>query len=103
MLGGGGLLLLLSATTEDWGAAAWSTQAIGSIAYLAAIGSALTFVTLTRLLRELPAVTMSYITLMLPFGALLFGAALYDEPITAVAVAGAVLVAGGLTVAARQR
>jgi drug/metabolite transporter (DMT)-like permease len=103
MLGGGGLLLLLSAPTEDWGAAAWSTQAIGSIAYLAAIGSALTFVTLTRLLRELPAVTMSYITLMLPFGALLFGAALYDEPITAVAVAGAVLVAGGLTVAARPR
>jgi drug/metabolite transporter (DMT)-like permease len=103
MLGGGGLLLLLAATTEDWGAAAWTTQAIGSIAYLAAIGSALTFVTLTRLLRELPAVTMSYITLMLPFGALVFGAALYDEPITAVAVAGAVLVAGGLTVAARQR
>ena len=59
--------------------------------------------TLTRLLRELPAVTMSYVTLMLPFGALLFGAALYDERITAVAVAGAVLVAGGLTVAARQR
>jgi drug/metabolite transporter (DMT)-like permease len=103
MLGGGGLLLIASATAEDWGAAAWSTKAIGSIAYLAAIGSALTFVTLTRLLRELPAVTMSYITLMLPFGALVFGAALYDERITAVAVAGAVLVAGGLTVAARQR
>lgn len=48
-------------------------------------------------------VTMSYITLMLPFGALVFGAALYDERITAVAVGGAVLVAGGLTVAARQR
>ena len=103
MLGGGLLLLVVSATTEDWRAAAWSAQAIGSIAYLAAIGSALTFVTLTLLLRELPAVTMSYITLMLPFGALLFGAALYDERITAVAVGGAVLVAGGLTVAARQR
>src|SRR5689334_10105312 len=77
MLGGGGLLLIASAAAEDWGAAAWSAKAIGSIAYLAAIGSALTFVTLTRLLRELPAVTMSYITLMLPFGALVFGAALY--------------------------
>jgi drug/metabolite transporter (DMT)-like permease len=103
MLGGGALLLVVSAPAEDWGAAVWSPTAIGSIAYLAAIGSALTFVTLTRLLRELPAVTMSYVTLMLPFGALLFGAALYDERITAVAVAGAVLVAGGLTVAARQR
>ena len=38
--------------------------------------------TLTILLRELPAVTMSYITLLLPFGALVFGAALYDERVT---------------------
>ena len=57
------------------------------------------FVTLTRLLRELPAVTMSYITLMLPFGALAFGAALYDERVTAAAVAGAALVASGLVIA----
>ncbi len=57
--------------------------------------------TLTILLRELPAVTVSYITLLLPFGALVFGAVLYDEAITVAAVGGAVLVAGGLTVAAR--
>ncbi len=99
MLGGGLLLLAASAPTEDWGSAAWTGQAIGSIAYLAAIGSALTFVTLTILLRELPAVTMSYITLLLPFGALAFGAALYDERVTAAAVGGALLVAAGLAVA----
>jgi drug/metabolite transporter (DMT)-like permease len=69
------------------------------VAYLAVIGSAVPFVTLTVLLRELPAVTVSYITLLLPFGALAFGAALYDERITVVAVAGAVLVAGGLLIA----
>ena len=63
------------------------------------IGSAVPFVTLTILLRELPAVTMSYITLLLPFGALAFGAALYDEPVTLPAVAGAALVACGLLVA----
>jgi drug/metabolite transporter (DMT)-like permease len=101
MLGGGALLLLTSALAEDWGQAVFSDKAIGSIAYLAAIGSAVPFVTLTVLLRELPAVTMSYITLLLPFGALVFGAALYDERITAAAIAGAVLVAGGLAVAAR--
>ena len=50
------------------------------------IGSAVPFVTLTILLRELPAVTVSYITLLLPFGALAFGAALYDEPVTLPAV-----------------
>jgi drug/metabolite transporter (DMT)-like permease len=42
---------------------------------------------------------VSYITLLLPFGALAFGAALYDEPVTLPAVAGAALVACGLAVA----
>ena len=99
MLAGGALLLALSAAAEDWGSAAWSSRAVGSVAYLAVIGSALPFVTLTVLLRELPAVTVSYITLLLPFGALAFGAALYDEPITVVAVSGALLVASGLLIA----
>jgi drug/metabolite transporter (DMT)-like permease len=99
MLGGGALLLAVSAPAEDWAGAAWSAQAIGSVAYLAAIGSAVAFVTLTLLLRELPAVTVSYITLLLPFGALVFGAALYDERITLAAAGGALLVAGGLAIA----
>ena len=99
MLGGGALLLAVSAPTEDWGATALTSHALGSTAYLALVGSAVPFVTLTRLLRELPAVTMSYITLLLPFGALAFGAALYDERITAVALGGALLVATGLLIA----
>jgi drug/metabolite transporter (DMT)-like permease len=99
MLGGGALLLAVSAPAEDWHRAAWSAEAIGSVAYLAAIGSGVPFVTLTILLRELPAVTVSYITLLLPFGALAFGATLYDERITAAAVAGALLVASGLAIA----
>ena len=105
MLGGGALLLAVSAVAEAWHVH-WSGRAVGSIAYLAMIGSAVPFVTLTVLLRELPAVTMSYITLLLPFGALAFGAALHDERITVPAVAGAALVAGGLAVAqwpARRR
>ena len=98
MLAGGALLLAVSALSEAW-EITWSARAVGSVAYLAVIGSAVPFVTLTILLRELPAVTMSYITLLLPFGALAFGAALYDEPVTAPAVAGAALVASGLLVA----
>ncbi len=98
MLAGGALLLAVSAAGETW-EVTWSARAVGSIAYLALIGSAVPFVTLTILLRELPAVTMSYVTLLLPFGALAFGAALYDEPVTGPALAGAALVAGGLLVA----
>ena len=98
MLGGGLLLLAASVGAEAW-EVTWSGRAVGSIAYLALVGSAVPFVTLTLLLRELPAVTVSYITLLLPFGALAFGAALYDERVTLPAVAGAALVAGGLLVA----
>jgi drug/metabolite transporter (DMT)-like permease len=98
-LGGGALLLVVSAPTEDWGGAAWTAQALGSIAYLAAIGTALAFVTLTRLLLELPAVTISFIALLLPFGALVFGALLYSEPLTLGELAGAGLVAAGIAVA----
>ncbi len=99
MLGGGLVLLAVALAGEDVGAAAWTAQALGAIAYLAVLGSAVSFVVLTLLLRELPAVTMSFIALLLPLGALAFGAVLYDEPITALALGGAALVGAGIAVA----
>jgi drug/metabolite transporter (DMT)-like permease len=56
-------------------------------------------VTLTRLLHELPAVTMSFISLLLPFGALMFGLVVYGEPLTLAELGGAALVAAGIAVA----
>jgi drug/metabolite transporter (DMT)-like permease len=97
--GGGVLLLVASAVSESWGDASWTVSAVGSILYLAAIGTALAFVTLTRLLRELPAVTMSFLSLMLPFGALAFGALIEGEPLTFAELVGAALVAAGIAVA----
>ena len=99
MLAGGALLLAASLPAEDWGAAVWTGQAFGAIGYLAIVGSAVPFVVLTLLIRELPVVTMSYLPLLLPFGALLMGAAFYDEPLTAAALAGAALVGAGLVIA----
>jgi drug/metabolite transporter (DMT)-like permease len=93
------LLLVASAVSESWGDASWTVSAVGSILYLAAIGTALAFVTLTRLLRELPAVTMSFLSLMLPFGALAFGALIEGEPLTLAELLGAALVAAGIAVA----
>jgi drug/metabolite transporter (DMT)-like permease len=103
MLAGGLLLLLVSALGEDWGDAVWSAESVGSIAYLALFGSAVAFVTLTVLLRHLTAQAISFLTMLLPFGALVFGATLYDEPITVRALAGAALVATGLLIAQRSR
>jgi drug/metabolite transporter (DMT)-like permease len=99
MLLGGVVLLAVSAPAEDWGATAWSATSIGSIVYLAGLGTGFTFVTLTVLLHELPAMTVSFISLVIPFGALALGALVRDEQITAVAVGGAALVAAGIAVA----
>ena len=75
MLIGGVALLLVSAPTEDWGATVWSLESVGSILYLAVFGTAFTFVTITVLLRELPTVTVSFISMIIPFGALAPGRA----------------------------
>jgi drug/metabolite transporter (DMT)-like permease len=99
MLGAGAALLTTSAPTEDWGEVAWSAEAIGSILYLALLGTAFTFVGLTLLLRELTAVATSFISVLIPFGALAFGAALEDEVVTGTALLGAALVAAGIAVA----
>ena len=99
MLIGGLALLAVSAVTEDWGATAWSLGSIGSVLYLAAFGTGFTFVTLTVLLRELPAVTVSFISMVIPFGALALGAIFRDETVTVLAVAGAALVVAGIAVA----
>jgi drug/metabolite transporter (DMT)-like permease len=99
MLVGGAVLLLVSASAENWGETVWSFTSLGSIAYLAAFGTGFTFVTLTVLLRELPAVTVSFISMIIPFGALALGALFRDEQVTALAVFGALLVVGGIGVA----
>ena len=99
MLAGGALLLGASAMGEDWGELRLTPESVGSIVYLALIGSAVAFVGLTVLLRHLTAQAMSFLAMLLPFGALLFGAVLYDEALTWRALAGALLVAIGLLIA----
>jgi drug/metabolite transporter (DMT)-like permease len=99
MLGGGVLLLAVSGLSERWGATSWSADSVFSILYLALFGTGFTFVTLTILIRELPVVTTSFISLVIPFGALALGALVRGEKVTGLAVAGAVLVAGGIAVA----
>ncbi len=99
MLGGGLLLLAVSAPIEDWSATVWSLESVGSIVYLAVLGTGFTFVTLTVLLRELPTVTVSFISMIIPFGALALGALIRDEAVTVLAVGGALMVVAGIGVA----
>ena len=102
MLVGGGLLLALSAASEDWGDAVWGAKAVGSILYLAVVGSAVAFVTLTILLREMSAQASSFIALMIPFGALVFGACSTARRSRPAPSSGAALVVAGLLRARRR-
>ena len=79
MLVGGALLLAVSAPTEDWGATTGRRRrsARSSISPCSAPASRSS--TLTVLLRELPSVTVSFISMIIPFGALALGALLRDE------------------------
>jgi drug/metabolite transporter (DMT)-like permease len=103
MLGGGLVLLAASGLGENWSELALTAETIGSIVYLAVVGSAVTFVGLTVLLRHISAQAMSFLALLLPFGALVFGAVLYGEDITGRALGGAALVGAGLLVAQGAR
>jgi len=103
MLAGGVLLLIASAPVDRWGDFVWSSESVGSILYLAIIGSAVPFVGLMVLLRHLKAQTISFIAMLIPFGALALGALIESEPITVQALAGAALVAAGLLVAQSRR
>jgi len=47
--------------------------------------------------------TLSFVAMLIPFGALVLGALIESEPITAEALGGAALVAAGLLVAQAQR
>jgi drug/metabolite transporter (DMT)-like permease len=99
MLAGGLMLLAVSALGEDWARTAWSAKTIGSILYLAVFGTGFGFVTLTLLLREMKAMTVSFISLVIPFGALALGALVHGERVTGPAIAGAALVGAGIVVA----
>ena len=85
-LGGGGGLGRASS-----GAPSRSARSL----YLAMFGSAIAFVTLTVLLRHISAMAVSFLAMLLPFGALIFGATLYDESITVRALGGAAWCAAG--------
>ena len=89
MLGGGLLLLAVSGGRRELGRVRLDRASrSGRSPTWRSSGSAIAFVVLTVLLRHISARATSFLAMLLPFGALAFGAALYDEPVTARAAGG---------------
>ena len=78
-------------------------RALAAVAALGAIGTALGFVIFYKLINEVGAGRASLVSYLAPGVALFYGALLLDEEITAAAIAGLVLILGGVALASRSR
>jgi drug/metabolite transporter (DMT)-like permease len=92
------ILLLLGVAFEPFSAIVWSGEAIGSILYLAIIGSVLTFVSYYWLLKRIDAVYLSLTSFINPIVAVMLGALILDERLASTVLAGATLVLTGILI-----
>jgi drug/metabolite transporter (DMT)-like permease len=93
---------LLAAVVEGDRPVVFTPATVGSLLYLAVIGTAITFTLYFWLLRHMKATTLSLIAYTIPLVALVVGAAAFDEPVTWRVLAGAGLVIGGTALASWQ-
>jgi drug/metabolite transporter (DMT)-like permease len=81
----------------------WTTASIGSLAYLAVCGSAVTFTLYYWLLRHVRAGRVALIAYATPVIAVITGVLFLHEPLTSRFVVGGALVIAGVAVTARSR
>jgi drug/metabolite transporter (DMT)-like permease len=77
-------------------------RAVAALLVLGAVGTALAFVIFYRLIAELGAGRASLVSYLAPGVALFYGGIFLDEAITAAAIAGLVLILGGVALASRK-
>jgi drug/metabolite transporter (DMT)-like permease len=73
-----------------------SAKALGSVAALGIVGTAVASIVLYRMLKAYGAARTTLVTYLLPVFALFYGAVLLEEPITSNAVAGLLLILAGV-------
>jgi drug/metabolite transporter (DMT)-like permease len=98
---GAAFLLPLALLVERGMPARWTPAAIGSLAYLAIFGTAITFAGLFWLIKRVPISVVSTIPLVDTFIAVLLGALILGERLPARALAGGALILLGVFLATR--
>ncbi len=99
----GGILLLVSALVfESFGDLRWTANSVGSILYLAIIGTVVAFLGYYWLLTKARTVTVSLIAFITPLTAILIGVFLFDEQLSALILIGAALILSGITLVVRK-
>jgi drug/metabolite transporter (DMT)-like permease len=92
-------LILLSFVAESHARIVWNTASIGSILYLATVGSVVVFVTYYWLLKRMEAVYLSLVSFVTPIVAVILGAIVLDERLDPNVFTGATFVLIGVLVA----
>ncbi len=99
----GGIPLIIWALAFDsWPATVFSARSIGSIIYLAVLGSVVAFVAYYWLLRRTRAVVVSLIAFITPLVGVFIGVGLFSEAFTALTVVGTALILGGVVLAIKS-
>lgn len=101
MLAGG--LILLPLALFQLPSDVPDAEAIGSLLALTILGTTFAQLILFRMLRLYGSRRLSLVTYLIPGFALFYGAVLLDEPITAAALGGLVLILGGVALASGQQ
>ena len=92
----GGMLILAPLAAFQFPTEVPSGRAIGSLLALTVLGTAFAQLVLFRMLRLHGSARLSLVTYLMPPIALVYGAVLLDEPVTAGALAGLALILGGV-------
>ena len=101
MLAGG--LILLPLAVLQLPTATPSAEAIGSLLGLTIVGGAFAQLVLFRMLRLFGSRRLSLVTFLIPGFAVVYGATILDEPLTAAALGGLALILAGVALASGQR
>ena len=94
-------LFVVSWLTEDRSAASWTGTAIGSVLYLAIVGSVAAFGIFYTLLKQFAVSTLAFVTYIFPVVALVLGYTLLGETLEVQALTGAATIVIGIAVATR--
>ena len=94
-------LFVVSWLTEDRSAVRWTGPAMGSVLYLAIVGSVAAFSIYYTLLRQFAVSTLAFVTYIFPVVALVLGYALLGETLEVRALVGAPTTVIGIAVATR--
>jgi drug/metabolite transporter (DMT)-like permease len=100
----GAIVLVACALSIEHGASPhWSGRAIASVAYLAIVGTVLTFTLYFWLLRHVAAYRLSMIAYITPAIALTLGTIVGKEPLTGWTIAGSATILAGVALVVAKR